>query len=60
MTGDNLFYTVEVLGPGKTAKIYGLTAVSEYLEERLKDLPDEYWGHISIVKSDENIKEVHS
>ena len=57
MTGDDALYTVEVLGPGKTvihqAKIYGLTAASEYLEEQLKDLPDEYWGHISIIKPDE-------
>ena len=29
----------------------------EYLEEQLKDLPDEYWGHISIVKPDENFRE---
>lgn len=51
MTGNDALYTVEVLGPDNTvihqAKIYGLIAASEYL-------PDEYWGHISIVKPEEN------
>ena len=45
-------YTVQVLRPDDTIveshTITGAFEASEYLEERLKKYPEEYWGRISI------------
>ena len=45
-------YTVQVLRPDDTIveshTVTGALEASEYLEERLKSYPEEYWGRISI------------
>ena len=45
-------YTVQVLRPDDTIveshTITGAFEASEFLEERLKSYPEEYWGRISI------------
>lgn len=45
-------YDVQVLRPDDTIveshTITGAFEASEYLEERLKNYPEEYWGRISV------------
>lgn len=58
MTENNSFYIVKVIGPDKNiihqTKILGLVAASEYLEEQLQNLSDDYWGHMAICNNENN------
>lgn len=52
MSNEERVYRIQILKPDDTVveshQITGALEASEYLEERLKNYPEEYWGRISV------------